>query len=293
MWNRKGWNTEDEARSKELPPENLDNHLSAINKAKDDLFKINEEIKSAIKQREEISAFNHSLLKEKLEEISRQRKELDGLLSEAKELKSNNLITAKCLEEANEKLRLNEKEVLDFKNSNFKKLKDKESEILNREQEISKLSVELDTKKAILQSETLKNADILEKIQKENKELKEFLNKILAEKQSNQEFLLEISKKLEEEKEVIFHLESLKQESDKKLLDAQNFLEESRRNKRQSEENLSSVLKEKQYMSDLIIENKRVKMESIKSIEAAQRNIVEANLKIAELKELKEAMAKS
>lgn len=81
-------------------------------------------------------------------------------------------------------------------------------------------------------------------------------------------------------------------EADEKLLESKKALEDSRINKKQAQDALAEVVKQKEGINDLIIESKRQKLEAQQSYDASKKALTEANLKIAELNELKAAMAK-
>ncbi len=273
--------------------ENLDNYLSAIEQAKKDLFNLNEEIKLALSSRDEIVSTNNALLKDKLEEIEKEKKSIESLKAMTNDIHANNSNISDDLNNQIKKF-MDEQEEFDKEKVEFLGLvQQKEKSIDAREQDLSKLSMDIDIKKKELDLKIKDNESILNKILDETKDSREIMSLLAARRKDHEDMMADSNVKLEESKKLNAHTQSLKEDVENKLSVAQQALEESRINKINVENDLVRIIKEKEILNNILIENKKSKLEAIKSIETSQRLIAESNLKIAELKDLKEAMAKS
>lgn len=271
--------------------ENPDNYLAAIERAKEGLNKINSDIKTLTEQRAILTEGNNLLLKEKLEELDNKREQLEALLIEHRENKAKNLEESKLLEDGNKKLSNDIEYFRLQKESYFQSVQNKEKDIQAREQYVNDTLVTLDNIKIEIDARENEIQENLNKILNEKKNIQNALDETLNTNKQSQEYLIDVSAKLENVKRLKKDIDMANLEAKDSLVKSQSALEESIHNKAISEENLTSTLKERDSIKDLIIENKKSKLEAINVLEIAQKNIVDANQKIAELKELKEAMA--
>lgn len=271
---------------------NLDNYLASIERAKLDLVKINSDIKDANEIKAMLLIGNTEILKEKYEDIEKLKREAIALRQEANLLHSNNSILAEELEKQKAELIKDQQEqannydeFMKMVNQNSDSLKIKQGEL---EQSIS----EHNKNKADLENKIGEHNNNLKHIEEIRAEINISLENESNIKEENKALLSEVANELKNLKDTKDLLTSIKKEAHEKLSAAQLKLEESRINKSQSEELLNKAKELTSSHNDLILEGRKAKLEAQSSIEISHRKIIEANLKIAELNDLKEAMAK-
>lgn len=272
--------------------ENVDNYLASIERAKEELNRLNADIKLVSERRDMILSENEVLLKEKLELIDQKRIEVEGILQKGRESHADNVAKAEELKKQSEKLFKDQEILTTAQDSHAQLVKTKENNLSSRESEIQKASEHINTVASELSLKIKENNDLLVMIMKEQKVNEDLYAKVCIEKGEAQTFLYDAKKEKEEDLLIKSQNEQLKEDAHVKLEEAQKAFEDSRINKSNADRALASVASEKASLNDLIIESKRASFEAVKSTQAAQRNIAEANQKIAELKELKDAMAK-
>lgn len=273
--------------------ENIDNYLAAIEMAKEELRILNAQIKLATDKKNDLISGNDILLKEKTAEIESKKEEAELLHATANQTHAKNDMLANEL--ANKEAKFNvDREILTLsQNEHSTIVSNKEQEFEVREQAIKDMLLEIEKTKKCLEMQKNDNDANIQCVLNEKKEAQDLLDKVKSEKQAIEEEKLLIAQDIESYKSIKREVENVKISTDARLIEIQKALDETRKNRIESESNLAATLKEKQTLNDLIIESKKTKLEAIKAVEAAQRNIVEANLKIADLKDLKEAMAKA
>lgn len=272
--------------------ENLDNHLSAIDMAKDELRETHEIIVSLKNQADLIKAGNSMAIKEALAKIAKDEEEVMAL-------KKCLLVTQqKALDQCNA-LEVGI-EMLNSKNSDFNELRSKHlTEIANqkydlsqREALINKDKDENQVKSAELQALENELGSRHYDLEIKNKNVDDaYEMAILARKEADDK-LCAANKAKEHAEGLHDQIAKKHAEHDEQIQLITASLEESRKNKADAEEVLNLTFKEKERIRDLIIQSKQSKLDADNSIELAKRLFVETNHKIAELNALKDALAK-
>lgn len=271
---------------------NLDNHLAAVDRAKQELDNVQDTIKEALSQKADLISGNQQLLKEKLADLDAQGERLIALQQQAQELYTQN--QEKEQELAHKSIVLEELTTSTTKNheDNCKIIDNKSKDLDLREEALRDSVANHENNKLAVSEQSKINNNSLIAIESHSKNAQEFFDKVVAEQGNTRAYAEKAKADLEAVIALKTQIEAIQEDSNNKLSIAQQSLEESRINKSQTEDQLKQILSQKSTLNDLIIESKRQKMESLEAIDNAKNKLAETNLKIAELNILKEAMAK-
>lgn len=271
---------------------NLDNHLAAIDRAKEELSNINADINRAKEVKKDIEDSNHDLLIEKISELEHHRKNIISSQNMINDIGSQHIAHSEALDIEFKKLIDSQAKLDSDKISFLNDIQNKNNEISSREDSIVKSLEEIKLRKESLDSQYSDNEKLLNKIIQEKSFNQTVLNEIIEEKIATSKKVDEANIKVEEWRLLKKECEETNDKANAKFIEASKALEESRINKKEAEDKLAAVIKENESIRDSIIENKKTTIEATKSQESLQHIIATANQKLAELNELKEAMAK-
>ncbi len=170
-------------------------------------------------------------------------------------------------------------------------VKQKEEALEAREVELSTRKVEVDAQLADIEGKINVNQQLLQDILDAQKSNALALEEIKTATVTINEAIdkrAELIEQLRLESEIV---DKNKVEASKCFAAAQKDLVEAQTREQAAKDALQVTVAKEEGLKDLIIESKKAQIDAMKLSERAQKNITEANLKIAELKELKEAMA--
>lgn len=271
--------------------ENIDNYLSAIENAKNELSDMKDLISAAHKERMDMECNNSDLLKSKLNDIEKQRQDIEILRAQTNEMHSKNCITSETLERQLAQLISDKNSLALEKVEQSTNIKEKEKSIDQKWHEIHLILNEINAKKIELDNRDKLNEEVLNKILDEKKDSQEVLSLSIARKKDYEGLMADANNKLEQASKIKLDAELSNKESVLRSESSNKALQEIMDIKSKVDADIESLNKQRELLKDLIIESKKSKFESNNANEIAQKNIVEANHKIAELNELKTAMA--
>lgn len=271
--------------------EHVDNYLAEIERLKVQLNTLNTAIAKAEEDKKAIEEGNHALLQARTEILERKIKEADDLRHDANHLHAKNSLLSDQLDKSHDEHNKNVQEFNDAKDNHAVFVKNKSNELDIREIALDNFSVNLN----------LQMKDIEEKI-KVHEALKE---QLMDQAKANEALLVQIkeqqdvidqaiavrAKMIEDLQALNEQVEAGKQATHKDLLNAQKCLAEAQSKEEAALHALEVVSAKEEGLKDLILQSKKEQMDASKMSERATKNLTEANLKIAELKELREAMA--
>lgn len=271
--------------------ENLDNHLAAVVRAKEDLARINEDIQIALQQKDALISDNAALLKEKLAALMAKEDLIDKAQKILNEEKADHYEAINHFHEEHKKfdksmedLAVQKTAYLDLASNMAKEMDAREKACAERENTIALAEIALAQKQSA-------HAEYADQILNEKRKSEDNLRDAILSDQLAKDATAEANAKLSQAEKLNEETAAMKQDINAQTIIIKQATDVAIAARQKSQEDLDSVLKEKEDLKDLIIESKKVKSESLKSIETAQRLTIEANQKIAELNELKTAMA--
>lgn len=283
----KGWGSPSPVE----PIENIDNYLAAVEKAKSELADLNLLIEAGRKQFKDIKSGSMELLRSKQETLDNALKKAEAFHSEANQLHAKNSIIS---EQLDKELQKHSDTVSKFNDDKVAHLKEVQSKIKLIEEQWNSIKAAAhdiqDTKK-FAEDKNKENLELLNQIIAENEQQKANAYELDKKIQDHQALVAEANSKLEEAASLKKQAEERHAEASSKLEQCEKVLVEANYAKDKSMHNLNEVKAHKESIKDLIIESKKVAMEAQNTNEIAQRNISEANQKIAELSKLKDALA--
>ncbi len=218
--------------------------------------------------------------------------ELTKLIATAKE---DNIVIKNLQNQlADEYSSLNDKhkDIQEAKDKHLAAVARKEKELQDRETAVAKIASLHKVKEIEFTKREKENKELEARFIEEHNAAGKEKQAAILNAESAEQLMVEVKEIFAKAKEEALKAESLRQEALDKTADVREMLEETRKNKKEVSDKLAEIMKQKESINDIIIDSKREKLEAVNLTKAAQKNIVEANQKIAELKELKEAMAK-
>ncbi len=267
--------------------ENVSNYESAIQEAKFTLANLAQSIKEAMAERDALISSNNTILREKLDElqsreitIEKRRTQAEELHASANEKHStvNNLTNGLVAdrEDLNKKkseLAKDFQEQVNILDTREHELNDMENNLNEREKKLQEASVDLDKKIelhenhiSVLGQHSLDLSEKSKELDKKSQELHDGFNNLAAQK-------LEIFNLVKEHKLILSRVEDIKKDIDLKVKEQADLLDINN--------------KKEQSIRDLIIEERRSKIELDKSIEVQRKasNIMQQQKK--ELEDLR------
>lgn len=272
--------------------DNLDNIQAACAQAKTTLAELNNEIKLALEQKAALLSENDILTKQR-------KAELDELQSEAEKKNSdaNALYQAavKRSQDAYEESGETQRAKISHQNkvdADLKNIEQLEASLAIRQQEAADLLTKLANDRKEFEIDIKLHGENVEGLNKAKDQF-QIQIKDMFDAQAKIEEQANLAEQIQESTKAMAEAANADKAKAQKILDDAIIIQAAAQTQNsQAEETLSSILKEKENNTNIIIENKRAKLDADKSIEQSQKLIVEANQKIAELSELKAALAK-
>jgi chromosome segregation ATPase len=272
-------------------PDNQDNYLDAINRAKEELNLINNDIKIALEQKSELLAGNASILKEKLDEIEHAKEGILSARTIVDDLRAKNEQLAKELEEEKGKL-CQEQEEFAKQQSQYDEFIDSKSKDFEfHDSRIVQLLNDMNSKEISIDAQMCANSKLLESIEIKSKEAQETLNRAIEENDKAKAYKDDANTKLDACKAIQIQIEAAQEKANQQFIETKSNLEQCEKIKQENEEVLKVIAQKEANIKDLIIENKKKSLEANNTIEASKKNIAELNQKIADLENLKQALA--
>lgn len=270
--------------------ENIDNHLDAISRAKEELQSIREDIQVLLIQKSELIAGNAQILKDKLAQVDKNTERVIALQQAVQEAMLANEAKAAELQEKEEKQQTAAKILLEAGDKHFNFVNTKSDELLSREQELQASVVAHNHDKAQLLEISKSHADNLAKAQELYAATQKLSEEVSQKSVAAQE-------KMDEALDIDANAKIIYQEAIQVQLGAKEILslaakasESSELKLQQAKDIQEECTKEKERLRDLLIECKKADLDAKTSSEKARNDIAAANQKIAELNQLKDAL---
>ncbi len=275
-----------------LTPQAISNYRSAINMAKNELAKINSDLAQAKGIQAQLNANNHEVLLTKRAEIDNQKKQLDHIEDVIRDIKAKNVEKSDALDLQLVQF-LKDKENFELEKAVFSnQVLIKDQELGAREAEVMRIANANEVTNKTLEAIVKLNENALNKILEEQARLEELIKESQTEKMIASDLFMKAKQIQDDAKTLSFNANQMKKQAEDKLVEAQNVMVDVRIKNKETNDALQLITEEKENLKDMIIQNKKAKLEAENVIEKSKFFIADSNQKIAQLNELKEAMAK-
>ncbi len=271
--------------------EHVDNYLAEIERAKAELNTINQAIEKAKAAKSDIETGNTEILSVKLAQLADRTAECNQLRHDANELHAKNSLLTEQLEKLHEEHAKDVAELNANKEQHALYVKNKENDIQAREISLNNMADNLNTQALELDTRYKGHDELNTQLMNNAKANEESLAALKEQQAIIEEAIEKRTKIIEEFKIIHEQVEAGKQDSYNTLLNARECLVEASKKEQAAKETLEAVNVKEEALKDTILQSKKEQIDAMKLSERANKNLTEANLKIAELKELREAMA--